>query len=335
MKRALFLLLLALFSAVSTAFADDMEITPFRTVNQSPLLRIFGFPSETGSVITPSGKLSAAIMQDVANNFAASSSKNESISLDGESWIWTASLKYGFLNRFEAGVELPVVLQGGGVFDGFIDGWHKFFSLPRGGRNKVKKNQLNYSYTRDGVQKLYMNDSGTGIGDIMLTAGMQLYDEKSAESRNTLALRSSLKLPTGESGSFRGSGSTDFSLYLAGNMTNFTEWGSLAVYGSVGGMALTDGDVLKDQQKNLAGFGTFGVGWGPAEWISFKVQLGGNTSMYGKSSLDELSNGSLVLMTGGAIKLPGNCTLDIAVSEDIAVNTAPDVALHLGLTRTF
>lgn len=317
------------------AFAADMEITPFRTINQSPLVQIFGLPSETGAQITPPGKVSASLTQDIANNFTSNTTSGESLSLDGESWRWVVSARYGFGDRFEAGLELPVIVQGGGIWDGFITDWHKTFGLPQGGRDTAAKDQLRYTYTKDGVRKLDMSRSGTGIGDITLTAGMKLYDLQEEGSHDSLALRTSLKLPSGDSSLLMGSGSTDFSLYLCGSMTNFTEWGSLALYGSLGGMALTTGDVLSDQQNNAAGFGTLGIGWGPAEWISFKLQLNANTPLYHGSSLDELSNGSLMLVSGGALKLPGNYRLDIGVSEDIAVSTAPDVALHLGLSRMF
>jgi hypothetical protein len=98
---------------------------------------------------------------------------------------------------------------------------------------------------------------------------------------------------------------------------------------------MTRGDVLADQQNNLAGFGTVGFGWGPAEWISFKVQLNAHTALYHDSELVELSKTSLMLVGGGALKLPGEYLLDIGVSEDVAVATAPDIAFHLGLSKQF
>jgi len=85
----------------------------------------------------------------------------------------------------------------------------------------------------------------------------------------------------------------------------------------------------------VVGFGTIGLGWGPAEWISFKFQLNAHTPFYHGSSLDEISSSSLMLVSGGAIRLPGNYLLDIGVSEDVIVSTAPDVAFHLGLSKQF
>lgn len=328
--------LLAFLAYMSNpAAAADMEITPFRTVNQSPLVRIFGLPAQSDATIAPAGRITASLTQDVASSYTLSKTAREQILLDGESYRWTLAARYGFGQRFEAGIELPYVLDGGGFLDSFIIEWHKAFSLPQGGRESAAKNQLNYSYTKDGVQKLKMTHAGSGVGDISLTAGMKLYETRDNDHHDSLALRAALKLPTGNSDYLQGSGSTDFALSLCGSMNNFTEWGSLGLFGSAGGMAMTDGRVLRDQQQNFAGFGNVGLGWGPAEWISFKFQLNGTTAFYRGSSLDELSKSSLMLVTGGALKLPGDYRLDIGVSEDVVVATAPDVAFHLGLSRQF
>jgi hypothetical protein len=312
-----------------------MVITPFRTVNQRPLVQIFGLPAETTAGISPAGHGVFSLTQDIASEYTASATANEQIVLDGESYRWTLAARYGIRDRFEVGIDVPYVLYGGGFLDGFISDWHSTFNFPGGGRDSVPDNRLTYSYSKDGIHKLYMKDSGSGIGDISLNAGMKLYDDSSSRHHDSLALRAVLKLPTGESSALRGSGSTDFSLYLCGSMNNFTEWGSLGVFGSVGGMVMTRGDVLSDQQNNLVGFGTFGLGWGPAEWISFKLQLNGHTALYHGSNLAELSQHSLMLTGGGTLMLPADYLLDIGISENIFVATAPDVGFHLGLSKRF
>jgi hypothetical protein len=331
----IFVMILLVFSHATACLSADMEITPFRTVNQSPLVQIFGLPAETSAVVIPAGRSVFSLTQDIASEYTVSQVRNEQIALDGESYRWTLSARYGINDRFEAGIDIPYLLYGGGFLDGFIIDWHNAFSLPQGGRESAPKNRLNYRYIKDGVLKLDMSHADSGIGDIVLNGGMKLYEAGDAGFHDSLALRTALKLPSGESGSLRGSGSTDFSLQLCGGMNNFTEWGSLGLFGSVGGMVMTRGDVLPDQQNNLAAFGTFGLGWGPAESISFKLQLNAHTALYHGSELDELSKDSLMLVVGGALKLPGDYLLDIGVSEDIAVATAPDVAFHLGLSKRF
>jgi hypothetical protein len=98
---------------------------------------------------------------------------------------------------------------------------------------------------------------------------------------------------------------------------------------------MTKGNVLSDQQNSVAGFGAAGLGWGPAGWLSFKLQLNAHTAMFHSSDLAELSKGALMLLIGGTLKFPDGYLLDIAVSEDLVVSTSPDVAFHLGLSRRF
>lgn len=329
--------LLALCCFVTPALATDtdMEITPFRTVNQGALVQVFGLPADSSAAVTPAGRLKVTLSMDVANEYTTSSSHDEAVTLDGESYHWVLSATYGIAERFEAGIQIPYILYGGGFLDGFIIDWHNAFGLSQGGRESAPKGRLLYSYEKNGVQKLRMNDSGSGVGDISLGAGLRLYDEEGDGFHDRIALRTALKLPTGDSDSLRGSGSVDFSLSLCGSMNNFTEWGSLGTFGSLGGMAMTRGDVLPDQQNNLVGFGTVGLGWGPAPWISFKVQFNAHTPLYHGSSLDEISSSSLMVVMGGALRFPGDYLLDIGVSEDLAVTTAPDVAFHFGLSRLF
>jgi len=312
-----------------------MEITPFRVTNQSPLVMIHPLPAESSSVIAPQGKFFSAVTFDLANNYTSSSSGTESILLDGESYRWALSTRYGLTDKLEVGIEIPWLDYSGGFLDSFIIDWHDTFGMPQGGRDNAPKNKLKYSYTKSGSQRLLMDSSGSGPGDIVLTGGMKLYEEKPVAVHDSLALRATIKLPTGDSDALRGSGAFGGTVSLCGASNHFTEWGALGLYGSVGGMVSAQGDVLKEQQEPVAAFGTVGLGWGPAPWISFKVQINANTPLYKNSSLAELSKSAVMLVTGGALQLPGDYQLDIGVSEDISVATAPDVAFHLGLSKVF
>lgn len=323
-----------LFCSVGAAAAET-EITPFNSFNQSPLIQIYGVPHDTSAEIVPTGKFRISLNQDLSSNYTSSSTTREQITLDGETYRLSLVARYGIAPGWEAGVEVPYISQGGGFLDSFIIDWHSTFGLPQGGRDITPKNLINYSYRKYGVQKLLVDHSGSGISDISLTGGASLYDAHDKDSHNSLALKGAIKLPTGDSSYLGGSGGTDAMLQLCGGSTNYSNWGSLGVYGSAGALVMSKGDVLRDQHKTLAGFGTFGLGWGPASWISFKVQLNANTPMYRDSSLDELAKNSLLLVLGGDLRFPGDYLLDIGVAEDVVVGSAPDVSFHLGLSKMF
>jgi hypothetical protein len=328
-------LLLCLTSAWLPGEARSATITPFQTRDQSPVALIFGLPPPGNAAILARGEFGGIMALDIANNYAQNTSGNEQILLDGESWRIDLGLTYGLAKGVETGIDIPYIIIGGGIFDSFIEGWHSFFGLPQGGRTQAPRNRLLYSYTNGGQTRLMLDDSGSGLGDISLSGGVQLYDDERPNPRR-LALRTSLKLPTGSSSDLRGSGSTDFALWLtASDDYRLPALGHLTLFGAAGGMAMSDGAILKGQQENFAGFGTLGLGWGPAEWIDFKAQLSGHTPFFKGSELAELGNPALQLIIGGTLNFTGKTSLDIGVSEDVARNTTPDIALHLALRSRF
>jgi hypothetical protein len=335
MNSLLLLIVICLFPLTSKA--ANFEITPFNTVNQSPLLQIYALPHNNGSDIVSSGKVNIQVSQDLSSNYSHSinSSSREVIILDSEVNRTVFSARYGLFPHFESGIEIPYISQNGGFLDSFVINWHSTFGLPQGGRDIAPRNRLNYSYWKDGVQKLKTDHVASGIGDITLTGGYGLHESSDNAHHNRLALKGGVKLPTGDSSDMLGSGGADIVIQICGSMNNYRDWGSLGFFGSAGALAMSKGDVLHDQHKSFAGIGMLGFGWGPASWISFKVQLNGNTPTYKNSSLAEISKSSLLLIVGGALKFPGELLLDIGVSEDVAVATAPDVSFHLGLTKNF
>ncbi|MDD2850605.1 MAG: DUF3187 family protein [Desulfuromonadaceae bacterium] len=316
-------------------FAAENEVTPFQSANQSPLVHIYGLPRDTGADIISSRTFRLALNQDLSSNYTTNENALEQVILDGETYRLGFSARYGVAPGWEAGIEIPYLIQGGGFLDGFIINWHNMFGLPQGGRDIVPRNRVNYSYRNHGIQKLRMEESASGLGDISLTGGFTLYDIIDADRHDRLTVKSAIKLPTGDSGNLFGSGSTDLMLQLCGSVNRESDIGTLGAFGSLGGLLMSRSDVLSNQHNPVVGIGSLGFGWGPASWISFKVQFTGNTSLYRGSTLDEISGGSLLLLIGGTLRLSGENLIDIGVAEDLKVGSAPDVSFHLGMSTQF
>jgi hypothetical protein len=98
---------------------------------------------------------------------------------------------------------------------------------------------------------------------------------------------------------------------------------------------MTDGDVLPDQQQNFVAFSSLGAGWSPISWLALKLQFDGHTAFYRDSDLVEPSSNSVQSVTGGMLAFSERTTLDIGVSEDLVVKTAPDVVFHFALRHRF
>jgi hypothetical protein len=316
--------------------AADLVITPFYTFNQSPLVQIFGLPAAESAVIQQPGHCWSLLAADVANDFAPDASRRERVILDGESYRLNVALRYGIAENLEIGLDLPWVGYSGGILDGLIGGWHSFFGLYQGKRPETPNDRLLFSYSRDGEERLHLDHASFGLVDLRLGGAWQLYQSDSFPTR-AVALRASLKLPTGSSSKLHGSGSTDLALWLSGSDDYLFSFlpGHLTLYGAAGAMALTKGQVLEEQQNHLVGFGTLGLGWSPAQWIAIKTQMSTNSPFYHGSNLKELGKYALQLAFGGTLGLTSQTALDIAVSEDISVDTAPDFSIHLGASHQF
>jgi hypothetical protein len=314
-------------------FLQGAEITPFYTQNQSPLVQIYGLPSIGDSSLAPSGKADFRLILDHASHFVDDSTSRESILLDGESTRISVDARYGIKKSWEVGLVIPYVIHSGGFLDGFIEGYHDLFGFPQGGRDRAPRNRLLYRYVKDGHERLKVDGSGSGPGDISLNGGWQVSGGKGRPS--SLALRSSLKLPTGKSSDLHGSGSWDLSLWLVGSHDWQFNHGRITLLGAAGMMGMTEGDILENQQRKGVGFGSLGIGWSPARWIAFKAQANGHTPFYRDSELRELNMSSLQLTIGGTLAFSEKISLDLGVTEDVIVKTSPDVVFHLALRGIF
>jgi len=309
-----------------------VEITPFHTQNQSPLVMIYGLPPIGEASLVPVGKVDGRFSLDLANNFVEISKnkpKGEEIVLDGESSRTTLDIRYGVARRMELGIQIPYVTVSGGFLDRTIERFHSAVGAEQGLRTLEPRNRLLYYYENNGKTLFFRNNSIQGLGDIRLSGGWQLYQEPSG----AVALRASLKFPTGER--FLGSGGTDLALWLTTRKDFKAGSGQIAIYGGGGILGLTKGNLLPDQQNSVAWFWNVGAGWSPLSWFAIKAQIDGHTPFYKNSDLRPLSHNAALLTFGGTVALSQQTTLDLAVTEDLKYNTASDVVFHLALRHRF
>ena len=309
------------------------EQAPFFTSTKSPFARIFGLPPAERGGVAETGKTETRLVFDATNNFSGSSSSRESIQLDGEMYEFSLVLRHGIFQKFELGIDVPYVAHDEGVLDSFIEGWHDAFGFSGGGRNSVGRNQLSYTYTRDGTTRESITKSSGGIGDLRLFGAYQLLGGTEQPERS-LALRCGVELPTGSATKLHGSGSTDVSLGLAASDTKTLSSWRAALFGSAGVLYLSDGDVLEEIQRNVVGYGSIGICSRQFRRVNLKAQLDFHSAFY-HSDMKEIGAASAQLILGGTVALTEKTLLDIGVAEDVAVDTASDVVFHLSLFQQF
>lgn len=330
-----FMLMFSLALLLVPTAGRALEITPFYTFNQSPLVQIFGLPAPENARIAARGKVEGLLAVDAASNFGVDTNSSEQITLDGETYRTTLVLRYGAAKGVEIGLDVPYVTESGGFLDSSLEAWHAFFNISPAGRDQVPHNRLVFRYERDGIERFDIEHANGGFGDLRLTSAVQLYQDAEKPGRG-MALRASLKVPTGDSGRLHGSGSTDFALWLSAADDYRFSSSHCTIFGAAGGMAMTRGDVLREMQRNLAAFGTLGAGWSPWEWLALKAQLTANTPFYRNSSLHELGVVSMQVVYGGTVAFSPKTSLDIGFTEDILViASSPDFVINLALRTRF
>lgn len=326
--------MLLMFGAGPVLAQELIQIKPLYTRNMSPVIQIYGLPAAEGGDLAPSGELSLRIVAEVASHYTKKNRGNESLLFDGETSRTIVSMRYGLSERWEAGADVPMISHDGGILDSFIEGWHDFFGMPQGGRDNARSNQLHYYYQRNDSDALDYSSSNGGFGDLALFASYQLLAAEPG-ARRSVALRSGVKLPTGNSNRLRSSGAVDAHLRLtASDAETLREWNT-TLFASAGVLWLGKGDILENQQRRWVGFGSIGIGWMPLSWIDFKLQLDGHTSFYNNSELTQINSSSLQLGIGGSLHFSERVSLDLAVVEDVIVDSAPDVVFHSALNWRF
>jgi len=331
-RKELLLFFVLLYGFPSASLAD--LTTPLSVSNQAPLIQIYGLPGMSRSLLLPAGVIEAQLSMDVSNHFLHENTGGESLLLDGESYLYSLQLSYGVSDRLELSLDIPYVAHQGGQLDGFIDDWHRFFGLPTNGRENGTKDQLSFIYDDNGTERLSQQDETKGLGDIRFSGAWQLSEGTDLEP-TTIAFHSSLKLPTGDSEKLTGSGGADLAVCLSGGRQFPVAWGDLGLITSLGLLFVGEGEVLEEQQRSLVWFGGLGIALQPWQRVRLQVQVDFHSSFYHDSRMDGVDSSSVQLATGGTIILDEGYEIELAVVEDIAVGTAPDVVFHFALRRRF
>jgi hypothetical protein len=253
---------------------------------------------------------------------------------DGETYRITAAFRIGIAPDLELGVDLPYLNHEYGRFDGLINNFHEKFGIGGNSRSQVADNRLTYTYIRKGSTRFQISEPVSGPGDVMLHGAYQFYHRSQPASR-AVALRVSLKLPTGQAEKLTGSGGFDLSMGIAGSDALWLAAYRVTFYGMIGGLYLGDGDVLPELQRHLAPFGHLGIGWQPVNWLAIRLQIDARGAFFKHVGFRPLDSWAAQLVGGFSFNLPAATFLDLALLENIFVETAPDVALHIALRKEF
>lgn len=319
-----------MLAASICAAGQPVEISPYASVDHSPLGILYGVPALGDARVLASDDAQAELSFAVASHFEFANTPTEDVLFDGETRRVALRLRRGFAAGYEWTLELPWIARSGGELDGFIVNWHDFFGMPQGGREASPRDRLLFTYRRDGVERVRLSEPASGVGDLRVGLGKSL----STDTARPLALRAELKLPTGSSAKLTGSGAADFALWVSAASPVFGS-GDWIVYGGAGLARLGAGDVLPELQRRNIPFANLGLGWRALPALAFKVQVDAHRAFYGHSELAPIGRSAAQLAMGGSLRLGRESEFEFVVLEDLAVGTVPDVTLRAAVKSRF
>lgn len=296
----------------------------FSTTNQGAFARSFLLPAlgETGVLLTGDWNWRAQL--DLSNDYHFATAGNESITLDGESARLSYVLTQGLDNGLEWSIELPLLHQGGGFMDGFIENWHDWFGLPNGGRELAPQSRYLYQVMRDSAVIYQNTEKGLAMGDIRVNGGWQW--------RDGVMLRAAAQLPTGDDKKLAGENAG--AALWADAALPFAAGSSWRGFVSLGASAADESKILPGLQEQAVGFGGIGLSWAWSESLRFTTQLYAHTPLYRDTELEALKRPGLQVSFGGSYLLLPNVDLRLAVQEDAITTSSPDFSAHIALRLT-
>jgi hypothetical protein len=313
-----FLVLVLALTIAPAALADEPP-----PVQLGALLRGFAIPAQGRPDVQAAGTWRQRIDVDDVNEYGQRMNRSESILIDGEAAQLSYGLRYGVADRWEFGMFVPLLVQGGGILDPTIQDWHRFWGLPNGGRERAPSGRFLYQYVRDGRPILDVRQGGSSLGDMQLTTGYQVTDH--------LAARAMFKLPTGSASRLSGNDAAGGALWLDGGLPLEHTLRRLTLYASIGCSFNGTGRILSEQQKKVVPFGGAGVRIEFTDRWDARLHMYIDAPAYRDSELTPLAHVAVPLTVTTSYKFTPKTTLSIGFQEKAIYLASPDFGVHLGL----
>ncbi len=310
-----------------SAFAQfeegDLPGGALRVRNLSPVVQLYGMPRMSGARIVYD-YTEATFNFEAANNFQSELRGGTFAFFDGETYVGSYRLRGGFNERFEWGAEVPYVAHSGGSLDGVVDEFHELFGLPDGERSLASRGRLDY-FLRSGPE-VYADFSNSRheIGDVRGFLGYQVF----AEEMQALALRTQIKVPTGNVADLSGSEGWDFSVW--GEYERGFVFSQRTIRLTLGGGVsyLGEGELIPDAQEDWLWVGHLGVQIPLHPRVEFHAQIDAHTDVLDTGN-PLVAEGGLLGTLGGRIGLTKRLWMDVGLIEDLENESASDVVFQV------
>ncbi len=259
----------------------------------------------------------------ITNDLQESKKGSENLIIDVENYRYEFDISHRKDNWLTQ-VSIPLLANRGGELDSTIENWHDFFGFPNGDRDDFPQDDINIQYVRDGKVEYSQTSSSSGIGDISLAIGYQ--------ATATTAYFAGIELPTGSESDYTGNEAIDVAFWVsrAANVSANTN-----AYGMLGISFPGDDGQLKGLIRDYVWVAQVGVDYRFSNDYIGTAQLDMHGPTIEDSDLKAFNESFQILLGLGFPNLLENHRLDLFFTEDIKVNSAPDITFGLRLAREF
>lgn len=264
-----------------------------------------------------------------SNQFMGSTTDDEMLLLDGETTELGIRHRQRLNPCWQLEAFVPFVSHNGGEFDRAIDDWHQIFGLPDANRSGSPYSGLTYQYQDSDGARAVVDSPQSGLGDVQLSIQRPLGCIANADSTYSQSIaRLGVKLPTGNAKELRGSGELD--VYVDVQSPVISSGGRWRMGGAVGALHVGTSDRFA-RQKPLVVYGSMGAQFVQSHHWRFIGQVDWHTPFY-SSNLSELGDPAVSLTAGVRYLTAADHIIELAVSEDAAIDTVPDIVARLSWT---
>lgn len=312
---------------------SSSQAAPLAYTDMNVLELGVGVPTRTAPLTWLDEQWRLSWSADVSNTaHLERSGQTERLVLDMETQRRQLSLQYGKTTwLWQLGVEY--IEHSGGSLDGFIDNFHQALGFPDGVRPRFKRNNQRLDYQVNGNYRRYIDDIQEGYGLLRMGLNNRWY------YNDTVSISSGVQWSTpmypvtekrGHADSLLGMGSTDVSAWVYGQHAFAQHWSQ---YGALGGVYQLSaiGDLAKQIRKPWVPFAQYGLSWQVNQTVELNAQLQWQAAAF-DSALTAFSSTTAAVL-GGRLHLPNAWFVDIGVTEDVDVLTAPDVVFHVSISK--
>ncbi|MCX5716006.1 MAG: DUF3187 family protein [Candidatus Omnitrophica bacterium] len=235
-------------------------------------------------------------------------------------------IKYAFLERFEASLEVPYLILNRGYLDTFVEHFEQAIGATAvGARRRADKDQFNYQVIHNNDYLIDTQRSSAGLGDIALALKYMLLEEMNGLPR--ISARAAVKFPTASKKDYLGTGKIDYGIGILADKS----FGRFFTYLNLNSVFIQKPDFLSELNiKNYILSGMLGLEYCFTERFSGILQGTLASTPYPKTGTDPLDNKAGEAGLGLNYQLTMNSNWHIAVVENLFADSTPDVTFQLG-----